>query len=440
MNALLLMMQCEKQGYKIPRFCTFDCVQRMNANLEKDDPARILINKGERSFPVMLTTFTCIDKDTKEHIRYDDYKNLTDEEKAQYNVYPKNQVFRVFNVEQTNLKEARPELWAKFEAENKRPELNQGKQYSFEPMDVMIRDNRWICPIKPTRGDNAYFSISKNEIVIPEKQQFKDGESFYSNLYHEMSHSTGHETALNRIKPASFGSADYAKEELIAELTAALTAQRYGMSKNLKEDSACYLKSWLDSLHESPQFIKTVLLDVKRSASMITQNIDKIAKELEQNQSKEQSADVANDKPYYASVAYLQTSDDTQTLDLLKDQGDYTGLLQEAKEYDQGDAIDLEHTHKSPLQNRGDDLLTEDSDYAVVYNNSVGGTYEVLRRVSEQDIRQTIDRYGLPAHPSVDVKEIADRMGVTASRQEQAKSQQEQPNEEQQVARSAFRR
>lgn len=440
MNALLLMMQCEKQGYKIPRFCTFDCVQRMNANLEKDDPARILINKGERSFPVMLTTFTCIDKDTKEHIRYDDYKNLTDEEKAQYNVYPKNQVFRVFNVEQTNLKEARPELWAKFEAENKRPELNQGKQYSFDPMDVMIRDNRWICPIKPTRGDNAYFSISKNEIVIPEKQQFKDGESFYSNLYHEMSHSTGHETALNRIKPASFGSADYAKEELIAELTAALTAQRYGMSKNLKEDSACYLKSWLDSLHESPQFIKTVLLDVKRSASMITQNIDKIAKELEQNQSKEQSADVANDKPYYASVAYLQTSDDTQTLDLLKDQGDYTGLLQEAKEYDQGDAIDLEHTHKSPLQNRGDDLLTEDSDYAVVYNNSVGGTYEVLRRVSEQDIRQTIDRYGLPAHPSVDVKEIADRMGVTASRQEQAKSQQEQPNEEQQVARSAFRR
>ena len=212
------------------------------------------------------------------------------------------------------------------------------------------------------------------------------------------------------------------------------------MSKNLKEDSACYLKSWLDSLHESPQFIKTVLLDVKRSASMITQNIDKIAKELEQNQAKEQSADVTNDKPYYASVAYLQTSDDTQTLDILKDKGDYTGLLQEAKEYDQGDAIDLEHTHKSPLQNRGDDLLTEDSDYAVVYNNSVGGTYEVLRRVSEQNIRQAIDRYGLPSHPSADVKEIANRMGVTANQQEQAKSQQEQPNEEQQVARSAFRR
>lgn len=54
--------------------------------------------KGEKSFPVMLTTFTCIHKETKEKIKYDDYKKLSDEEKAQYNVYPKMQVFRVFNV------------------------------------------------------------------------------------------------------------------------------------------------------------------------------------------------------------------------------------------------------------------------------------------------------------------------------------------------------
>lgn len=152
-------------------------------------------------------------------------------------------------------------------------------------------------------------------------------------------------------------------------------------------------------------------------------------------------AEAAIEKPFYASVAYLQMSDDTQRLDTFKEQGKYEALLKEAKEYDQGDAIDLEHTYKSPLQNRGDDLLTEDSDYAVVYNNSVGGTYEVLRRVSEQDIRQTIDRYGLPSHSSADVKEIADRMEVDQNQQqEQAKSQQEQPNEEQQVARSAFRR
>ena len=71
---------------------------------------RVSVLKGEKSFPVMLTTFTCIHKETKEKIKYDDYKNLSEDEKKEYNVYPKMQVFRVFNVAQTNLKEARPEL------------------------------------------------------------------------------------------------------------------------------------------------------------------------------------------------------------------------------------------------------------------------------------------------------------------------------------------
>jgi hypothetical protein len=54
------------------------------------------------------------------------------------------------------------------------------------------------------------------------------------------------------------------------------------MTKNIKEDSAAYLKSWLNSLHESPDFLKTTLFDVKRSTGMITQRIDKIALDIEQ--------------------------------------------------------------------------------------------------------------------------------------------------------------
>lgn len=96
----LFMMHCEKNGYTIPRFCTFDCIQRFNKPDGKggEELPRVSVRKGEQSFPVMLTTFTCIDKETKEKIKYDDYKRLTDEEKAHYNVYPKLQVFRVFNV------------------------------------------------------------------------------------------------------------------------------------------------------------------------------------------------------------------------------------------------------------------------------------------------------------------------------------------------------
>ena len=152
----------------------------------------------------------------------------------------------------------------------------------------MIRDNLWICPIKPRHQDEAYYSITRNEIIVPEKEQFQSGEAFYGTLFHEMVPSTGAEGVLDRLQPTSFGSKEYAREELVAELGSALIAQRYGMTKHIKEDSCAYLKGWLDELKESPQFIKTTLLDVKRASSIVTQKVDKIAQELEQNVTEEQ--------------------------------------------------------------------------------------------------------------------------------------------------------
>lgn len=418
MNAMMLLLHCEKEGYKIPRFCTFDRIQLFNKAGKKDEEQkpRVSVLKGEHSFPVMLTTFTVVNKETKEHIKWEDYKLLSQEEREKYNVYPKLQTYHVFNVAQTNLKEVRPEFWEKLEQEYSMPKVEKDEQFAFEPVDRMIADNRWICPIKPMFGDSAYFSISKNEIVMPEKRQFKDGESFYSNLFHEMGHSTGAEGQLDRIKPATFGSAEYAREELVAELTAALTAQRYGMTKHLKGDSAAYLKSWLDSLKESPQFIKTTLLDVKKATSMLTQHIDKIAMEINQEKKAEQKENVGNEEKmegskdagqvYYASVAYLQSTDDTSELDKLKDRGDYDGLLKLAKDYYDGNGMDEEQTYRKPCQNRGDDLLIEDKDFAVVYNGSVGGTYEVFLKHTEQEVRDHITRYGI-GRASEDVKAVA---------------------------------
>ena len=326
MNSLLLMMHAEKEGYKLPVWATFDRIAGLNYTQGKEGrtPAVdkdgeklpvVSINKGEKSFPVFITVFTVVDPETKEKIKYDDYKRMSEEERAKYKVYPKLQVYNVFNVAQTNLQETRPELWKKLEDANSPKKFEQvGEQFSFEPVDRMIKDNLWICPIKEVKGDNAYFSISRNEIVVPTRQQFINGESFYSNLFHEMGHSTGAENQLNRLKPGqTFGSAEYAREELVAELGAALVAQRYGMTKNIKEDSAAYLKSWLNSLHESPDFLKTTLFDVKRSTGMITQRIDKIALDIEQgidtakNEAKEEtkpaSETVEQDKPVLETIA-----------------------------------------------------------------------------------------------------------------------------------------
>lgn len=297
MNALMLMMHCENQGYKLPVFCTFDRVTGLNYSKDKqgaktqatdkngEQLPQVSVNKGEKSFPVFITTYSVVEKESKEKIKWEDYKQLSDEEKGKYNVYPKLQVYNVFNVDQTNLKEARPELYNKLEQDNQTTrQIKDGDSYTFPAMDRMIEQNEWICPIKPVYGDQAYYSISKNEIVIPEKKQFKDGESFYTNLAHEMTHSTGAENQLGRLKPTSFGSKEYAREELVAELSAALVAQRYGMTKNLKEDSASYLKSWLSSLKESPEFIKTTLVDVKKASGMITKCIDDIQMKIDNGQ------------------------------------------------------------------------------------------------------------------------------------------------------------
>ena len=411
----LLLLHCEKQGYTIPRFCTFDCVQRLNTpGKDGQELPRVSILRGEKSFPVMLTTFTCIHKETKEKIKYDEYKKLSEKEQEQYNVFPRMQVFRVFNVAQTNLRETRPELWEKLEQEVARPKIEDGEHLSFAPVDTMIRDNLWICPIRPKHQDSAYYSISKNEIVVPEKEQFKSGEAFYGTLFHEMTHSTGAEGVLDRIKPTAFGSAEYAREELVAELGSALVAQRYGMAKHIKEDSCAYLKGWLNELKESPQFIKTTLLDVKRASSLITQKVDKIAMELEQGLGRQERQDngiAAPERTFYASAAYLQFDNDTKQFDELKDKGDYQGILTLAREYSGGNGMDEEHTYAAPLRYRGDNLVAEDKDFAVVYNGSIGGTYDVMRKHTEQEVRDHIRRYGID-HASDDVKEVAKDMAA----------------------------
>ena len=409
MNALMLMLLCEENSYKLPVFCTFQRVSGLNYSTDRQGNHKPLTDangerlpqvsvlKGEKSFPVFITTFTVVDKETKEKIKMEDYRKLSPEEQKKYSVYPKLNVHNVFNVAQTNLREARPELYEKLCERNnlKRPASLDDEKMAFAPLDEMIEKKLWVCPISLEHQDSAYYSIAKDAIVLPEKSQFINGESFYGTLLHEMTHSTGAEGRLDRIKPAAFGSKEYAREELVAELGSALVASQYGITKTIKEDSAQYLGSWLDVLKESPEFLKTTLFDVKKASSMIAQRIDAVAEKIE-----------AKERMFYSSVAYLQFSDDTGQFDELKEKGDYEGLLALGREYYDGNGINEKYTYLSPLQNKGDDLLIEDKDFAVVYNGSVGGTYEVMLKFTEQEIRDHIKQYSVDIAGET-IKEVA---------------------------------
>ena len=121
------------------------------------------------------------------------------------------------------------------------------------------------------------------------------------------------------------------------------------------------------------------------------------------------STSVQKKSPFYASVAYLQSTDD-KLFDRLQEQGNYKRILAEAAEFDNGDAPDLSQTNKSPRQNRGNGLLDENDHYAVVHNACVHDTYEAFRKISESQVQKALTRYGLPNNAKADVKEVAAKM------------------------------
>lgn len=123
--------------------------------------------------------------------------------------------------------------------------------------DYIDREN---IVIKEVITDDAFYSPVKDYIQVPCKEQYKDVMEFYSTLFHEMIHSTGHKDRLKRldcsIKFASFGSEDYSKEELIAEIGSAFLMNHIGIetAKTFK-NSASYIQSWLKVLKNDNRFI-----------------------------------------------------------------------------------------------------------------------------------------------------------------------------------------
>ena len=290
-NSLMLMLQAEKMGYDIPVWGTFDRITNLNYVKDKNGnvfQARdkqgnklpmVTVNKGEKSFPVFLTTFTVVNPETKERIPYDDYRNLSREEQSKYKVYPKLQVYNVFNVAaQTNLEVTRPEMYEKLKAQAAGQIQQQGDLKSHPAIDLMIDENLFFCPINQVKGDKAYYSPANDHIVVPKREQFVDGEAFATNTLHECAHATGADSRLDRHLGAhSFGSPEYAREELIAELSAAVISSQYGMSKHIKSDSA-------GSLQQGPEYLKSVLGDVRRSSGMIIQRLESIQQEMDRGE------------------------------------------------------------------------------------------------------------------------------------------------------------
>ena len=102
-------------------------------------------------------------------------------------------------------------------------------------------------------GNSAFFRPSTDAIHMPEKAQFSSRENYYATLLHESVHATGHDSRLKRLTPARFGSENYAYEELVAELGAAMLCAHCGLDGDLRH--ADYIGSWLKALKDDKKFI-----------------------------------------------------------------------------------------------------------------------------------------------------------------------------------------
>jgi antirestriction protein ArdC len=102
-------------------------------------------------------------------------------------------------------------------------------------------------------GDSAYYRRSTDSIVMPPMAAFNSPENYHATLLHESVHATGHEKRLKRITPARFGSEEYAFEELVAELGAAMLCAYCGVNGDLRHSG--YIESWLKALKNDKQFI-----------------------------------------------------------------------------------------------------------------------------------------------------------------------------------------
>lgn len=277
-NAFLLFLHTAEKGYKAPVYMTHGQIHKEGA----------IVQKGEKAVPVFKWGFSIKDKDGKK-VTEEEFNNMTDDEKKECKRRPFLRIYPEFNIDQTNMSEVNKEKYDAVVSQFRKtdaPTITDG-MYVNKAIDRMMEKQEWVCKIQYDKEEKgAYYSPAKDIVVLPTKAQFrihpddpeecfKDGQEYYGTALHEMAHSTGHPSRLDRLKPAAFGSPEYAKEELVAELTSAMVGNTLGFDRRISDNNVAYLQNWTSALRKEPQFIVSVMADVNKASRIIIENIDK---------------------------------------------------------------------------------------------------------------------------------------------------------------------
>jgi antirestriction protein ArdC len=145
---------------------------------------------------------------------------------------------------------------------------------AFQPLTQCERivANMPQRPIIQHGEPRAYYRPLADTVNMPKPELFDSPEEYYSTLFHEMTHSTGHEQRLNRSTLTDlcpFGSTNYSKEELVAEMGAAFLCGVCGIENRTVDNSAAYIASWLRVLKHDKQMVILAAAQAQRAADFI---------------------------------------------------------------------------------------------------------------------------------------------------------------------------
>lgn len=139
--------------------------------------------------------------------------------------------------------------------------------------DAIIQDytDRSGVTLRITESDRAFYQPSTDTVVVPKLSQYQEQSEYYSTLFHELTHSTGHHSRLDRITDiAAFGSHEYSKEELCAELGAAFLVNHCGLETSASfRNSTGYIQGWLKALKDDKRLIISAAGAAEKAVNLI---------------------------------------------------------------------------------------------------------------------------------------------------------------------------
>lgn len=243
-------------GFRSGEYLTFNQVKKEGGTVKKGAKSEIIVFW-------QCGCFKKIDNPDEEH----DPEDINDYEDESKWVAWKNPIlkyYRVFHIDDTD--------GIKVKYPQKEPELIP----NFNPIEKAENTALNYCNKSGVRliiqkSNSAFYRPAVDSVTVPLREQFQEVSEFYSTLFHELTHSTGHQSRLNRfIGGIHNASEKYSREELVAEIGAASCLARLGIEcKETEENSASYLKSWAKFLAGDPRALIIAAGKAEKAVNMI---------------------------------------------------------------------------------------------------------------------------------------------------------------------------